>query len=132
MKKLLVLVAIFTTVLMSNANAQGGNFGDPAAMKARYLERTKPALIEKTKLSSEVADKVLEISWEAQSKLRGPGMRDMSQDERKKKQDEANAEASAKYKTIPLTDDQIKAVNDFFEQQRQLRQQQRQNGGGGN
>jgi hypothetical protein len=130
MKKLLVLVAIFTTVLMSNANAQGGNFGDPAAMKARYLERTKPALIEKTKLSSELADKVLEISWEAQSKLRGPGMRDMSADERKKKQDEATTEATAKYKAIPLTADQIKAVNDFFEEQRQLRQQQRQNGGG--
>jgi hypothetical protein len=131
MKKLFVLVAVFTTVLLSNANAQGGNF-DPAAMKARYLERTKPALIEKTKLSAEVADKVLEISWEAQSKLRGPGMRDLSADERKKKQDDATTEANTKYKTIPLTDDQIKAVNDFFEEQRKLRQQQRQNGGGGN
>ena len=48
MKKLLVLVAVFTTVLLSNANAQQGNGNfDPAAMKARYLERTKPALIEK-------------------------------------------------------------------------------------
>jgi hypothetical protein len=131
MKKLLVLVAVFTTVLLSNASAQGGNF-DPAAAKARYLERNKPLLIEKTKLSSEVADKVLEISYEAQSKLRGPGMRDMSDDERKKKQDEATAEATTKYKAIPLTDDQIKAVNDFFEEQRKLRQQQRQNGGGGN
>lgn len=129
MKKLLVLVAVFTTVLLSNANAQGGNF-DPAAMKARYLERTKPALIEKTKLSSEVADKVLEINWEARQKLRGT--RDLSDDERKKKQDEAQTEANTKYKAIPLTDDQIKAVNDFFEEQRKLMQQQRQNGGGGN
>ena len=47
MKKLLVLVAVFTTVVMSNANAQGGNGNfDPAAMKARYVERTKPQLIE--------------------------------------------------------------------------------------
>jgi len=131
MKKLLVLVAVFTTVLLSNANAQQGNGNfDPAAMKARYLERTKPALIEKTKLTSEQADKVLDINWESRTKLRG--MRDMSEDERKKKQDEATTEANTKYKAIPLTDDQIKAVNDFFEEQRKLRQQQRQNGGGGN
>lgn len=129
MKKLFVLVAVFTTMLLSNANAQGGNF-DPAAMKARYLERTKPALIEKTKLSAEVADKVLEINWEARQKLRG--LRDLSDDERKKKQDEAQTETNTKYKAIPLTDEQIKAVNDFFEEQRKQMQQQRQNGGGGN
>jgi Spy/CpxP family protein refolding chaperone len=130
MKKLLVLVAVFTTVLLSNASAQGGGNFDPAAAKTRFLERNKPLLIEKAKLTPEVADKVLEISYEAQSKLRGAGMRDMSEDDRKKKQDEATTEANTKYKAIPLTDDQIKAVNDFFEEQRKLRQQQRQNGGG--
>lgn len=55
------MVAVFTTVLVSTATAQGGNF-DPAAAKARYLERSKPGLVEKTKLSSDIADKVLEIS----------------------------------------------------------------------
>jgi len=129
MKKLLVLVAVFTTVLLSNANAQQGNGNfDPAAMKARYLERTKPALIEKTKLTSEQADKVLDINWESRTKLRG--MRDLSQEERQKKMDEAQTEANKQYKAIPLTDDQIKAVNDFFEEQRKQMQQQRQNGGG--
>lgn len=59
-------------------------------------------------------------------------MRDLSEDERKKKQDEANTETTTKYKAIPLTDAQIKAVNDYFEEQRKLRQQQRQNGGGNN
>jgi len=131
MKKLLVLVAVFTTVLLSNANAQGGNGNfDPVAMKARYLERTKPALIEKTKLTSEQADKVLDINWEARSKMRG--MRDMAEDDRKKKMEEAQTEANKQYKAIPLTDDQIKAVNDFFEEQRKQMQQQRQNGGGNN
>jgi Spy/CpxP family protein refolding chaperone len=126
MKKLLVLVAVFTTVLLSNASAQQGNGNfDPAAMKARYLERTKPLLIEKTKLTAEQADKVLDINWESRSKMRG--MRDLSQEERQKKMDEARDEASKQYKTIPLTDDQIKAVNDFFEEQRRQRQQ---NGGG--
>lgn len=126
MKKLFVLVAVFTTVLLSDANAQGGNF-DTVAMKARYLERTKPALIEKTKLTDAQADKVLEINWQGRSKMRG--MRDLSQEERKKKMDDAQAEANKQYKDIPLTDDQIKAVNDFFEEQRKLMQQQRQNGG---
>lgn len=129
MKKLLVLVAVFTTVLLSNANAQGGggNF-DPAAMKARYVERTKPQLIEKTKLTDAQADKVIEINWEARSKMRG--MRDLSEDERKKKMDEIQEAITKQYKDIPLTDDQIKAVNDFFEEQRKQQQQRQQNGGG--
>jgi hypothetical protein len=128
MKKLLVLVAVFTTVLALNSNAQGGNGNfDPAAFKARYLERTKPLLIEKTKLTDEQADKVLEINWNARMQMRGS--RDLSQDERKKKMDDIQADANKQYKDIPLTDDQIKSVNDFFEEQRKQMQQQRQNGG---
>ena len=129
MKKLLVLVAVFTTVLFSVANAQGGggNF-DPAAAKARYLERTKPLLIEKTKLTSEIADKVLEINWESRTKMRA--LRDLSEEERNKKIADAQAEASKQYKAIPLTDEQVKAVNDFFEEQRRQMQQNRPNNGG--
>jgi hypothetical protein len=126
MKKLLVLVAIFTTVLVSNANAQGGNF-DTAAMRVRYVERIKPLLIEKTKLTEAQADKVISINWESRSKTRG--LRDLPEDERKKKMDDVQADISKQYKDIPLTDDQIKAVNDFFEEQRKLRQQ---NGGNRN
>lgn len=128
MKKLLVLVAVFTTVLLSTASAQGGNGNgnfDPAAAKARYLERTKPLLVEKTKLTAEQADKVLEINWESRSKMRG--LRDLSEDERNKKIADAQAESNKQYKAIPLTDEQIKAVNDFFEEQRRQRMQ---NGGG--
>lgn len=128
MKKLFVLLAIVTTALLSTASAQGnGNF-DPAAMKARYFERVKPQLIEKTKLTDAQADKVLEINWESRSKMRG--MRDLSQEERQKKLDELQADQNKQYKDIPLTDEQIKSVNDFFEEQRKQMQQQRQNGGG--
>jgi hypothetical protein len=131
MKKLLALVAVFTTVLLSNANAQQGNGGnfDPVAAKARYTERIKPLLIEKTKLTDAQADKVIDINFEARSKMRG--MRDLSEDERKKKMDDVQADINKQYKDIPLTDDQIKAVNDFFEEQRKQMQQQRQNGGNG-
>lgn len=129
MKKLFVLVAVFTTALMFNANAQQGNGNfDPAAMKARYVERVKPMLIEKTKLTDAQADKVLDINWDARTKMRG--MRDLSQDDRKKKMDEVQADENKQYKDIPLTDDQIKAVNDFFDDLRKQMQQQRQNGGG--
>ena len=129
MKKLLVLVAVFTALLFTTANAQGGNGNfDPAAMKARYVERVKPSLIEKTKLTDAQADKVIDINFEARSKMRG--MRDLSEDDRKKKMEEVQADINKQYKDIPLTDDQINAVNDFFEEQRKQMQQQRQNGGG--
>lgn len=128
MKKLFILVAVFTTALFT-ANAQGGNGNfDPAAMKARYVERTKPALIEKTKLTEAQADKVIDINFEARSKMRG--MRDLSEDERKKKNEDIQADINKQYKDIPLTDDQIKLVNEFFEDQRKQMQQRQQNGGG--
>lgn len=131
MKKLLVAVAVFTTMLITNANAQGGNGNgnfDPVAMKARYTERVKPLLMEKTKLTDGQADKVIDINFEARGKMRG--MRDLSEDERKKKMDDIQADINKQYKDIPLTDDQIKAVNDFFDEMRKQMQQQRQNGGG--
>jgi len=131
MKKLFILVAVFTTALFTNANAQGGNGNgnfDPAAMKARYTERVKPLLIEKTKLTDAQADKVIDINFEARSKMRG--MRDLSEEERKKKMEDIQADINKQYKDIPLTDDQIKSVNDFFDEMRKQMQQQRQNGGG--
>lgn len=131
MKKLFVLVAVFTTVLITNVNAQGGNGNfDPVAMKARYTERVKPLLIEKTKITDAQADKVIDINFDARSKMRG--MRDLSEDERKKKMEDIQADINKQYKAIPLTDDQIKSVNDFFDEMRKQMQQQRQNGGGGN
>jgi hypothetical protein len=59
------------------------------------------------------------------------GMRDLNEEDRKKKMDEVRAATDKKYKEMPLTDDQIKAVNDFYDEWRKNMQQQR-NGGGGN
>ena len=129
MKKLLVLVAVFTTVLVSNVNAQQGNGNfDPAQMAQRYKERVKPQLVEKVKLTDAQAEKVCDIQLASRQQMRG--MRDMSQEDRKKKMDEIQVENDKQYKAIPLTDDQIKAVNDFFDEMRKQMQQQRQNGGG--
>jgi hypothetical protein len=130
MKKIFLLVALFVTIYAtSNAQQQGG--GDPAAMMARYKERVKPQLVEKTKLSDEQADKVLNINFESRQAMRG--LRDLSEEDRKKKLDEVQVETNKKYKAIPLTDDQIKSVNTFFEEQRKnMPQRQCGNGGGNN
>jgi Spy/CpxP family protein refolding chaperone len=129
MKKLILMLVLFTAVATINVQAQGGQGGDPAAMLARMKERMKPQLIEKTKLTDAQADKVIEINFEARSQMRG--MRDLNEEDRKKKMDEVRAATDKKYKEMPLTDDQIKAVNDFYDEWRKNMQQQR-NGGGGN
>ena len=130
MKKLFLLIALFTTVYVTKANAQQGG-GDPAAMMQRYKDRVKPQLVEKTKITDVQADKVIEIMFNSRSKMRG--LRDLSEDDRKKQLEQIQADQNKEYKAIPLTDDQIKAVNDFFEEQRkQMQQQRQQNGGGGN
>lgn len=131
MKKLFLLFAVFTMAFFS-ANAQGGggkNF-DPAAAKARYFERNKPLLVEKVKLTDAQAEKVLEINWENRSKMRG--FRDMSEDDRKKAMDDIKTAQHKAYKEIPLTDELIKAVNDFFEEQRKQMQNRQGGGNGGN
>ena len=120
MKKFLFIVAFMTTLGVMNAGAQQGG-GDPAAMLARMKERVKPQLIEKTKLTDAQADKVIEINFESRQQLRG--LRDLSEEDRKKKMDEVKAENNKKYKAIPLTDDQVKSVDEFFEEQRKNMQQ---------
>lgn len=125
MKKFLFIIAFMTTLGVMNASAQQGG-GDPAAMLARMKERVKPQLIEKAKLTDVQADKVIEINFESRQQLRG--FKDLSEEDRKKKMDEVKAENNKKYKTIPLTDDQVKSVDEFFEEQRKNMQKQRSNG----
>ncbi|MER3465315.1 MAG: hypothetical protein C4329_13800 [Chitinophagaceae bacterium] len=122
MKKLLVLVALFLTMYASNAQGQGG--GDPAARMQRIKEMIKPQLIEKTKLTDAQADKVLEAYASTMQKMREVRMdQAFSEDDKKKKTEEINAERLKAYGAIPLTADQIKAVNDFFEEIRKNRPQ---------
>ena len=128
MKKLFVLVVLFTTVYVSQVNAQPPQGGDPAAMLERYKERVKPQLVEKAKLTEAEADKVIEISFSYRSKMRG--LRDLSEDDRKKEMEKIEAAQNKEYAAIPLTEEKIKAVNAYFDEQRKQMQQQRQNNGG--
>lgn len=123
MKKILLVLFLFAAGTAASYAQQGG--GDPAVMMQRMKERLKPQLVEKVKLSEAEADKVVEINFEARQQLRG--RRELGEEDRKKKMDEVNADLARKYKAIPLTDEQVKGVQAFFEEQRKQMQQQRGN-----
>ncbi|MFZ9171155.1 MAG: hypothetical protein ACO21S_03805 [Sediminibacterium sp.] len=128
MKKIIALLTIVGCIAATNVMAQGGGGGqqmDPAQMLEMMKQRIKPQLMEKTKLSDSEADKVLQVQLWAQSQ--GRGLRDLSEEERAAKQKETADERKKKLKAIPLTDDQIKAVDDFYEEMRRNRPQR---GGG--
>jgi len=128
MKKIIALLTIVGCIASTSVMAQGFGGGqqmDPAQMLEMMKQRIKPQLIEKTKLSDSEADKVLEVQLWAQSQ--GRGLRDLSEEERAAKQKETADERKKKLKAIPLTDDQIKAVDDFYEEMRKNRPQR---GGG--
>lgn len=129
MKKLFFLAALFTALIATtSASAQGGPGSDPQQFRQRMMERMKPMLIEKTHLSDVEAEKVLDIyatTMPQRREIRMDGT--MSDDDKKKKIDGLNEEMSKKYKAIPLTDEQVKSVDEFFKNM-----PNRRNGQGGN
>ena len=129
MKNLFVLIVLFTALTATKADAQQAP-RDPAAMMQRMKERIKPALMEKTKITDEQADKVIEINFANQRKRRELRMDNaLSEEERTKKSTELNEAQSKELKAIPLTDDQVKEVNSFFEEFRKQQMEQRRNAG---
>ncbi|SHF08259.1 hypothetical protein [Flavisolibacter ginsengisoli] len=132
MKKLFFLVVLFTMVYSTKVDAQQNGDRDPAAMMQRMKERIKPSLIEKTKLTDAQADKVIEINFSNQRKRRDIRMdQTLTDEERTKKNTELLEAQNASLKAIPLTDDQVKDVNTFFEEMRKEQMQRRQNSGNG-
>ncbi|WP_121355277.1 hypothetical protein [Flavisolibacter nicotianae] len=129
MKKFFMLAALFAALFTTTANAQGGPGGDPQQMRQRMIERIKPQLIEKTKVSDAEAEKVLDIYMSTFQQRREIRMDNSSSEEdKKKKMDAIDEETTKKYKAIPLKDEQVKAVGEFFEDMRK----NRMNRGGGN
>lgn len=124
------MVALFATVCIT-ASAQQQRNGDPAAMMQRMKERMKPGLIEKTKISDEQADKVIEINFNYQRKKRDIRMdQNLSDDEKKQKAAAIDEAETKELKAIPLTDDQLSVVSQYFEDMRKAQMERRRNGGG--
>ena len=114
MKKLILLATLIVALGTFQASAQQGG-GDPAQREA-MMKEMKAQLVEKAKITEEQADKVIEINKGNREKMKG--FREMSEDERAKKLEEINAENVKQYKEIPLTDEQIKAVTEYFAERR--------------
>ena len=117
MKKLFFLAVLLTGFSVANVSAQGG--GMSPEQRAERQKQTKTELIAKAKITEAEADKILQIQQDARGGMRG--MRDMTPEDRKKKMDEMKTENEKKYKAIPITDDQIKAVNEYFDEQMKKR-----------
>ena len=113
MKKLILMATLFVALGVTNAEAQGG--GDPAAREARMKEM-KTQLVEKAKITDAEADKVLEINSSNRQQMMG--LRDLSEADRAKKMEEISADNAKKFKAIPLTDAQVKAVTEYFAERR--------------
>lgn len=109
----LMLVALGTTTVQAQVST---DTVDMKAVLVSMKERMRPQLVEKVKLTEAQADKVVEINFESQFERRK--LRDLSADERQKKMQEINADRNKKFAAIPLTPEQVKGVNDFFEEMR--------------
>jgi len=132
MKKLFVtMVALFT--LSAAVMAQpGGGGGNPEERAKRMKEMIRPQLMDKTKLTEDQANKVIDAYQKAQQETRAVRMNaDLTDDDKKVKVKAINETRTKELKAIPLTDDQIKSVESFYEEMRK-NMPQRGGGGGGN
>ena len=127
MKKFILLSTLIIVLGAFQARAQQG--GGDAAQREAMIKEMKAQLVEKAKITEEQADKVLEINRGNRDKMRG--MKELSEEERTKKLEEINTENTKKYKEIPLTEDQIKAINEYFAERRKNMQKKGGTGQGG-
>lgn len=131
MKKLFLaatLVAALFTASTAMAQPPGG--GDPQQARQRMIERIKPELVDSAKITPAEADKVLEIyggSMQQRRDIRTDNS--LSDEDKSKKMAALDEEAAKKYKAIPLTDEQVKAVSAYFDSMRKRRMNRGPQGG---
>jgi hypothetical protein len=132
MKKLLAVCAIVFALSAAAYAQPGGGGGNPEERAKRQKEMIRPLLVEKTKLTEDQANKVIDAYQKAQQETRAVRMNaDLSDDDKKAKVKEINEARTTALKAIPLTEDQIKSVESFYEEMRK-NMPQRGGGGGGN
>ncbi len=112
MKKLLFLSLICSVIISTTVKAQAG---DPVSMLQQIKDRVKQPMVEKTGLTDAQADKVIEINFEFRQQL-GEAIKGLSEADRAAKIAEMKAEKEKKISEIPLTADQIKSVNTFYQE----------------
>ncbi len=120
MKKLLFLTLIFiaqisTTIhAQSGPQAQGQGNPDPAVMLQQMKEKQVPGLVSKAGLTEAQANKVVEINLELRMAMM-TDVRELNEADRTKRIAEFKAAKEKKYSEIPLTAEQIKAVNAYYD-----------------
>lgn len=115
MKKILFLLAFITAVSVSSAYAQQTE--TPEQMQQRMRDRIRPELISKTGLTEVQADKVIDINFALQKQRREiRNDQVLTPEEKVKRNSEIDAARDKEYAGIPLTDEQIKSVNTFFDE----------------
>lgn len=126
MKKQVLFFAFAMLCSIQSIIAQPQGGGDPAQRKAMMKERVKPMLIEQTKLSDSEADKVLDILLDAQfEEMKLRRNEEMNEEDKEAKRKEIVTERDKKLNEIPLTDNQIKIITDFFAEMRKRQQERR-------
>jgi Skp family chaperone for outer membrane proteins len=108
MKKFLFLTLILGAIFTTSTQAQV----DPATMLQQMKDRTIPKMVEKTGLTADQANKVVEINFEM--RMAASQLRDLSEADRSKKIADLRAAKEKKLSDL-LTAEQIKSVNAFYE-----------------
>jgi ABC-type transporter MlaC component len=120
MKKILFLSLIFTAVIATTTHAQNsGPAATPQPTQAEMLQKMKdqqkPGLIEKVGLTDAQADKFIEINFDIRMRA-ATELKGLSDEQRTAKLAELKAEKEKRYSQIPLTAEQIKAVQAYYEE----------------
>jgi Spy/CpxP family protein refolding chaperone len=103
---------ILGAVISTNAYAQPA--GDPPSMLQQMKEKQKPGLMEKVGLTSEQAEKVIEINYETRMQA-SRELKDLNEADRGKRFAELKAAKEKKFSEF-LTPEQIKAMNTYYEE----------------
>ena len=115
MKKFLFLTLVFGAIMSTNTHAQMANTpaGDQAVMLQQIQDKMRPQMVEKTGLTEAQANKVIELNFQLRMSM--AQYRDLNEADRSAKLAELRAARDKKYTEIPLTAEQIKAVQAFYE-----------------
>ena len=108
----LILGAVFSTGVQAQSGPQAqGGAPDPAAVLQQMKEKQVPGLVEKAGLTTELANKVIELNFEM--RMAASGLRDLSEADRSKKLAELKAAKEKKMSEV-LTAEQVQAVNAYY------------------